>query len=72
MEIHDDLTFVWPRAKIDTYSEIVIGEMLRIRFDWINVPLQVEMAVGEDWGLMKGVGKFQSVGRTDWRELEQK
>jgi DNA polymerase I-like protein with 3'-5' exonuclease and polymerase domains len=69
MEIHDDLTFVMPNKKIDEYSELIIGEMLRITFDWINVPLEVERKIGQDWGQMKDAGKFESVGKNSWQEL---
>lgn len=60
MEIHDDLTFIWEERDIDTLAPVVIEEMLRIEFDWINVPLVVEMAVGDDWYSMKKVGVYAS------------
>jgi DNA polymerase I-like protein with 3'-5' exonuclease and polymerase domains len=63
MEIHDDLTFIWPKREIERNAEVVIREMIRIEFGWINVPLVVEMAVGEDWYDMKTVGEFSS---DDW------
>jgi len=70
MEIHDDLTFIMPNKKIDEYSELIITEMLRLDLDWINVPLEVEMKVGPNWGEMKEAGKFESVKGGGWRELE--
>jgi len=69
MEIHDDLTFLIPQQKIDPLAEQIISEMLRVEYDWINVPLSVEMAVGRDWGSMEEVGKYESVGRDRWRQL---
>lgn len=69
MEIHDDLTFIWPKKKVDEYSELVITEMLRIDLDWINVPLEVERKIGPDWGTMEDAGKFESVGKDSWKEL---
>jgi DNA polymerase-1 len=71
MEIHDDLTFLWPKRKVDQYAEVVIGEMLKVTFDWINVPLELEMKIGgKDWGSMEEVGKYESVGKDDWREMK--
>ena len=63
MEIHDDLTFIWPKKDIERNAEIVVKEMLRIKYDWINVPIVVEMSVGEDWYGMNSVGEFSS---DDW------
>jgi uracil-DNA glycosylase family 4 len=68
MEIHDDLTFLWDHDKVEKNSEIVITEMLKHRFDWINVPLVVERAIGDNWAECEKAGEFESVGPDDWRE----
>jgi uracil-DNA glycosylase family 4 len=68
MEIHDDLTFLWKAEDVEKNSEIVITEMLKHRFDWINVPLVVERAIGDDWASCEKAGEFESVGTDDWRE----
>ncbi len=60
MEIHDDLTFFWPAAEIERNAEVVIAHMLNCPFDWINVPIVVEMSVGDDWASTKEVGVFAS------------
>lgn len=60
MEIHDDLSFIWPVEKIDELAEITIKTMLTKSFDWINVPLVVEMSVGDDWYGIEEVGIFES------------
>lgn len=72
MEIHDDLTFLWDAKDVEKNSEIVIGEMLRHRFDWINVPLVVERAIGDNWAECEKAGDFESVGTDDWREVKHK
>jgi DNA polymerase-1 len=71
MEIHDDLTFHWPAREVDKRAEVVITEMVKPRFDWIDpVPLLIEMAVGDDWANQKEVGKFENIGRTGrWKEV---
>jgi uracil-DNA glycosylase family 4 len=60
MEIHDDLTFFWPIKKVDQYAEIAIKELIKPRFDWINVPLVVEMNVGPHWNALKRRAEFHS------------
>lgn len=61
MEIHDDLTFIWDKNDIDKLAERVLAEMLKIRWDWENVPLVVEMSIGDDWGSMHEVGVYESL-----------
>lgn len=61
MEIHDDLTFVWPEYEVEEKAKIVIREMLACPFAWANVvPIVVEMSVGDDWYSLKEVGAFRS------------
>lgn len=63
LEVHDDLTFILPKKSVDRISEIIIEEMLTISFDWINVPLEVEMSMGPNWADKKKVGSYNS---SDW------
>lgn len=50
MEIHDDLTFIWPMKDIEKNAEVVMKTMTRIRFPWMAiVPIEVEMSVGLNW-----------------------
>jgi DNA polymerase I-like protein with 3'-5' exonuclease and polymerase domains len=61
MEIHDDLTFVWPKTKLDEYAEYVIGAMLNCSLDWAHkVPIVVEMSVGQTWDKMEATGEYDS------------
>jgi len=63
MEIHDDLTFLWPKDEVDKRAEVVISEMVKPHFDWINpVPLVVEMKIGDNWFETEEVGSFENVG----------
>jgi DNA polymerase I-like protein with 3'-5' exonuclease and polymerase domains len=48
LEIHDDLTFILPTKGIDDYVEKITTDMLKVDFDFINVPLTVEVAMGEN------------------------
>lgn len=60
LEVHDDLTFIWPAKDVDRNAEIVLREMTKVRFDWINVPLLVEMSIGDDWYKLEKIGNFES------------
>lgn len=72
MEIHDDLTFFWPTKEIDERAEVVIEEMTKVRYDWINpIPLEIEMSVGDDWASQKEVGKFKSTPDGGWVEIKK-
>jgi uracil-DNA glycosylase family 4 len=70
--VHDDLTFFWKRKNVERYSEVVIGEMLAIEYDWINVPLGVEMSIGDNWADLKAEGEFESApGKKGWWEIKK-
>jgi uracil-DNA glycosylase family 4 len=59
MEIHDDLTFIWPEDRVNEYAAIVIGIMLNCPFEWTHiVPLGVEFSVGPNWYKQKAVGEY--------------
>ncbi len=61
MEIHDDLSFIWPTKSIDKNAEVVGKEMTRIAVPWMGiVPIVVELSLGNDWADMKEVAKFSS------------
>lgn len=61
INIHDDLTFLRvPEAKVEEYTEEIITEMLKVPFDWINVPITIEVAHGDNWRDMEEIGDFSS------------
>lgn len=60
MEIHDDLTFMWEVSKIDELAERTAKIMTQPTFSWVNVPLVVEMSIGDDWNSLEEVAKFSS------------
>jgi uracil-DNA glycosylase family 4 len=63
LEVHDDLTFILPEKKIDYYAEHIITDMLSTDFDYINVPLTVEMSVGTDLYKME---EILAVSNDEW------
>jgi len=60
IEVHDDLTFVWKKKEIDRNAEVVAKAMTKLNFPWLNVPIVVEMSVGDDWASTREVAKFSS------------
>lgn len=61
INLHDDLSFYWPRDTWKRDMEKVVRIMCEPRFDFINVPLVVEVSVSEKhWHDMKPVGIYRS------------
>ena len=66
MEIHDDLTFIWPRSEVRELAPIVIREMLTVPFAWARVtPIVIEMSVGKNWATQTSPEKagFEEFGK---------
>lgn len=49
LNVHDDLTFEMDDASLETKIPIIAAEMCRPRFEYINVPLIVEVKAGPNW-----------------------
>lgn len=60
LNVHDDLTFEISDFTIDAKIPIIATEMCRHRFPFINVPLIVEVQVGERWHEIKEIGVYRS------------
>lgn len=61
INIHDDLTFMRVRAdRVDKVADKVITHMLAVPFDFVNVPISVEVAMGTNWMEMQEIGTFSS------------
>ena len=61
INIHDDLTFLRvPGDRADEIAEQVLETMLEVPFDWVNVPISVELSSGTDWMDMKEEGSYFS------------
>ncbi len=60
MEIHDDLEFILPLDGLYDYVKTIVTDMLQCSFEWINVPLMVEVAIGKNWLHMEEIYKFRS------------
>jgi uracil-DNA glycosylase family 4 len=60
IQIHDDLGFYLPKETWEEDHKFIVREMLSCKFDFINVPLTVESAIGPDWYNLKEIGTFSS------------
>lgn len=60
LNIHDDLTFSVPEANLENYLDVIAREMTAKSYDWINLPLEIEIAVGSNWYDMKNIAKIST------------
>ena len=59
INIHDDLTFIMPdNDRLLERINIVADEMVRLRFEWIIVPLMVEISIGNNWCDLEEIAKI--------------
>lgn len=57
---HDDLTFEPYDSALEATLDTVVHEMCKPRFRYINVPLVVEVSLGERWSDLKEIGIYRS------------
>lgn len=51
IQIHDDLTFMLPNDnRLEGYVSTIKDVLIRKRFPWLTVPLNVEGSIGNTWG----------------------
>lgn len=60
LNVHDDLTFIIPDAVLEPSIDVIVQEMCMPRFDYINVPLVVEVSIGTRWSNQKEIGVYRS------------
>lgn len=60
INIHDDLTFEVTEETVDPVLKLVVPEMCKHRFDYINVPLVVEVSIGTNWANLTEIKKYRS------------
>jgi len=60
MNIHDDLSFYLPEDTLEEDIAAIVEIMCVCPFDFINVPITVEMYVGSRWGEQKEIGQVES------------
>jgi uracil-DNA glycosylase family 4 len=58
--VHDDLTFRFPKATVEQDIETAASVMTTCSFSFINVPLTVEVSVGTHWGDLEDIAVFDT------------
>jgi len=66
LNVHDDLTFYLPKKTAEEDIEFIANKMCDCRYDFISVPIVIELAIGETWGALEEVAKFGSQDNADW------
>lgn len=57
---HDDLSFFMEDDRLEHNIPIIVEEMCKPRFPWINVPLIVEVSVGPRWNELEEIKVVRS------------
>lgn len=57
---HDDLSFIMHDRNLMPNIETIAYEMCKPRFDYVNVPLIVEVSIGSRWDKLEEIGKYSS------------
>lgn len=60
LQIHDDLTFLVPEKRVDEAIEEIVVQQLDHGRDFVNVPITVEVEVGQNLYEMEEVGAFST------------
>jgi DNA polymerase-1 len=60
LNVHDDLSTVAPDEGLEPRIDIITYEMCKPRFDFINVPLIVEVSIGKRWHELEKLGDYSS------------
>ena len=60
LNVHDDLSFEPDDDALEDKMEVIAREMCLPRFNYINVPLIVEMSVGQRWNEVQEVKVYRS------------
>lgn len=60
LNVHDDLTFDPEDRNLESTIARIAREMCMHRFDYINVPLVVEISIGRRWSELEELGVYRS------------
>lgn len=60
LNVHDDLSFFLPTETLKEDMGMILPIMLRPAFDFINVPITVEVAIGDRWGELENAFTLES------------
>jgi DNA polymerase I-like protein with 3'-5' exonuclease and polymerase domains len=65
MNVHDDLTSIFPEKNFDEYVETKLNTLLTKKYDFLNVPLMVELKIGPNLCDMQEIANYES---HTWRQ----
>ena len=60
LNVHDDLTFLIPDETLDQDIQTIARYMCDSQFEFINVPIVVEVSVGKRWDKIEEIAKYRS------------
>jgi DNA polymerase I-like protein with 3'-5' exonuclease and polymerase domains len=60
LNVHDDLSTISADKGMEQRIEVIAHEMCKPRFEFINVPLIVEVSIGKRWHELEEIGKYSS------------
>ena len=60
MNIHDDLSFYLPEDEAEELIEVIAEKMCCCPFDFLTVPLSVEVSIGRNWADKEEIATFYS------------
>ena len=69
LNVHDDLTFRLPDKTLEEDVADIVREMIFCRYNFINVPIVVEVSAGKAWGSLEELQVYRSTDYPDWIEL---
>lgn len=49
MNVHDDLTFYLKTEELEEKLDVIVPIMCQPEFDWVTVPITVEVSIGKNW-----------------------
>lgn len=68
LNIHDDLTFLIPEATLEEDIKFIAREMCVLPFNFVNVPITIEVKVGKNWGEMHELATYETTDfLPDWK-----
>lgn len=77
IQVHDDLISLRvPDGRLEAVAEKAINILLDVPFDFVNVPLTIEMSVGRNWmpfdktGNIDGMEEFGTFSSDSWFKKE--
>lgn len=69
--IHDDLTFVWKKKDLERNLEQVVPLMVKREFEWINVPIEIEVSASRKWAELEDLYMFSNNKDGGYREVKK-